>query len=141
MSGAANSDRVHHANLPKGGIREYNFTHHELSDSEDVKDNSNNGVSNQNPGSNPVAKRGRAGRPRGISKRSQDESLGQKKREDQPIAKERTHIAPEEDPTVPPPGMSNIGHPPPPPTPPQDPTTDRRKEGVLSSQRSVMLAL
>ena len=53
-----------------GGIRGYNFSHPVVSDTEDEKTNSNIGESSQNPGSNPVAPRGRGGRPRGISKHS-----------------------------------------------------------------------
>ena len=43
----------------KGGIRVCNFSHPELSDSEEGKDNYKHGVGNQNSRFNPVAIRGR----------------------------------------------------------------------------------
>ena len=69
--------------LLKGGII-YNFSHPELSDSEELKANSNKGVSNQNHGSNPMAPGGCEDKPRGIAKCSRDESSAKKRREDQP---------------------------------------------------------
>ena len=51
--------------LAMEGILEYKFSHPELSDSEERKDNSDNGADSPNPGSDPVATLGREGRPRG----------------------------------------------------------------------------
>ena len=55
--------------LAKEGILEYIFSHPELSDSKERKDDLDNGADSQNPESNPMATRSRGGRPRGISKR------------------------------------------------------------------------
>ena len=78
--------------LLKGGISEYNFSHPELSDSEDVKDNTNNGISNQNPGSNPVATLDHGGAfPNAPETRAQPKRK-EKTNHLQPSAKERTYI-------------------------------------------------
>ena len=120
--------------LLKGGIREYNFSHPELSDTEERKYNSDKGVISQNPGPYPVVTGGRGGRLRGISKRPRDESPDKRRKETshlQPSATELTHIAPEEDPGAQPPSMSIVDHPHPPTTHPDHDIDPRKEEGAL----------
>ena len=74
--------------LAKERILEYKFSHPELSDSEERKDNSDNGAGSENPGSSPVATHGHGGRPRCIFKHLRDENSSEKKRkQDQPPCK------------------------------------------------------
>ena len=84
------------------GIREYNFSHPVLSDTEEEKKNNCNiGESSRIPGSNHVAPLGCGGISKGTSKRSREESRSQQRRETshhQQGAKELILVAPEEDP-------------------------------------------